>query len=55
MKNFQVLVHFFRFQGIDNIPSYVYYTFCLIYHALPDENFPSFGFHQTCFFSDFKE
>ena len=40
----------FRFQGIANISSYVFHTFCLIYPALSDKYFLSIGFHKTCHF-----
>ena len=44
----------FRFQGIANIPSYVFHTFCLIYPTLSDEKFLSIGFHKTCHFLRFQ-
>ena len=47
--------HFFRFQEIANIPSYVFHTFCLIYPTLSDKKFLSIGFNMTHIFSDFKE
>ena len=31
---FHATCHFYRFQGISNISSYDFYTFCLIYQAL---------------------
>ena len=45
---FHMTCHFFRFQGIVNIPSYVFHTLWLIYPSLSDEILPSIGFHKTC-------
>ena len=51
---FHKTCHFSRFQIIANIPSYVFYTFCLIYPALSNRNFLTIGFHITCHFVIFK-
>ena len=51
----QTCYYYFRFQGIANIPSYVFHTFCLIYEALSDERILSIGFHMTCHFIRFQE
>ena len=51
---FHKTYHFFRFQRVANIPSYVFHTFCLIYPALSDPNFLSIGFHKTCHFFRFQ-
>ena len=43
----------FRFQGITNISSSGFHTFCLIYPALSDKYFLSIGFHKTCHYFRF--
>ena len=47
---FHMTCHFFRFQGIANIPSCGFHTLLLIYSALSDENSLSIGFYKTCHF-----
>ena len=44
---FHMTFHIFRFQGIANVSSYVFHTFCLVYPALSDEKILSIGFHMT--------
>ena len=51
---FRKTCQFFRFQGISNISSHVFHTFCLIYPAPSDEKILSFGFHKTCHFFRFQ-
>ena len=51
---FHKTCHIFRFQGIANISSYVFHTFCLIYPTLSNDNFLSIGFHMTCHFFRFQ-
>ena len=51
---FHKTCHFSRFQIIANIPSHVFYTFCLMYPALSNRNFLTIGFHITCHFVIFK-
>ena len=51
---FHMTCHFFRFQGIAIILSYVFHTFCLIYPAMSDNYFLSIGFHKTCYFFRFQ-
>ena len=46
--------HFFRFQGIANISSFVFHTFCLIYPASVRQKILSIGFHKTCHFFRFQ-
>ena len=45
---------FFRFQGIANVPSYVFHTFCLIYPSMSDKSFLSIVFHAACHFFRFQ-
>ena len=51
---FHKTFYFFRFQGIANIPSCVFHTFCLIYPALSDQTFLSIGFHMSCHICRFQ-
>ena len=51
---FHKTCHFFRFQGIANISSFVFQTCCLIYPTKSDKYFPSIGFHKTCHFFRFQ-